>query len=117
MSQYAAKMKATLPKDRDENGLAAIRDQLLKAPMTQHVALVVLDTARIIDDIDDMMRTPVVRIVRIEPETDPDRAAELLARIRDLADARNPKPKPLLDPDEALGIRNTTGLRIAGGTR
>jgi hypothetical protein len=115
MNTHGTKMKATLPKDRDGNGLAAIRQQLINSPMTEHIAIVVLDCARIVDDIDDMIRTPVIRILRIEPETDADRAAELLARAVELAEARNPKPKPLLDAQEASGLRNASGLRLAGG--
>lgn len=113
---YSVKIKASLPKDRDLNGVAAIREKLLKSPMTEHVAIVVLDCARITEDVEDMIRTPTARIMRIEPETDPDRAAELLARARELADERNPKPKPLIDPDEAAG-RHTGVLRLAGQDR
>lgn len=113
---YGTKLRSTLPKDRDSNGMAAIREELVRSPMTQHVVLVVLDCHRIIDDIDDLVRTPVARIVRIEPETDPDRAAELLARMRELSEARNPQTKPLLDVDEAAGLRNGSGLRLAGGS-
>lgn len=113
---YGTKLKATLPRERDANGMAAIREQLLKSPMTQHVAIVVLDCHRIVEDVDDLIRVPIARILRIEPETDPDRAAELLTRARELAEERNPQPRPLLDPDEAAGLRNATGLRLAGGT-
>jgi hypothetical protein len=112
---YSTKLRATLPKDRDSNGMAAIREELLRNPMTQHVAIVVFDCHRIVDDIDDLVRTPIARILRIEPETDADRAVELLARARELAEARNPQTKPLLDVDEAAGLRNATGLRLAGG--
>lgn len=113
---YGTKLRATLPKDRDSNGMAAIREELLRDPMTQHVAIVLLDCHRIVDDIDDLMRTPIARILRIEPETDPDRAVELLARARELSEARNPQTKPLLEVDEAAGLRNGSGLRLAGGT-
>lgn len=111
---YGTKLKATLPKDRDTNGLSGIRAELLRSPMTQHVAIVVLDCSRIVEDVDDLIRTPVARIVRIEPETDPDKAAELLARARELSDARNTEQKPMIGAQEASGLRHATGLRIAG---
>jgi len=113
---YATKLKATLPKEIGANGLHVIRRDLLNAPATPQVLIVVVDCHRIIDDLDDMIRTPVARILRIEPETDADRAAALLARATDLADARIQKPPPLLDANEATGLRNATGLRLAGGT-
>lgn len=111
----STKMKATLPKDRDFNGMHAVRERLLKDPMAEHVAIVVLDCVRITDDIDDLVRTPTVRIKRIEPITDPDRAAALLAEAVEIAEARIAKPQPLLDSQEASGLRNATGLRLAGG--
>lgn len=116
MNMYGTKLKATLPKETASNGLSVIRNQLLKTPMTEHVVLVVLDCHRIVEDLDDFVRTPVARILRIEPETDPDRAVELLGRMRELAEDRKPpQDKPMLDVDEAAGLRNATGLRLARG--
>jgi hypothetical protein len=116
MSSYSTKIKTTLPKDRELNGLAAIREQLLRSPHDQHVAIVVLDCSRIIEEVDDCMSVPVARIIRIEPESDPDRAAQLLARARELSEERVPQQKPLLDSNEAAGIlQHGSGLRLAGG--
>jgi hypothetical protein len=116
VTSHGTKIKTTLPKDRELNGLAGIREQLLKSPFDQHVAIVVLDCSRIIDEVDDLIRIPVARIIRIEPETDPDRAAQLLARARELSEERVPQQKPMLDANEASGIlRQGTGLRLAGG--
>jgi hypothetical protein len=109
------KLKATLPQSREANAMPVIREQLLKEPFVQHVLILVVDCHRIIDDLDTLVRTPVARIVRIEPETDPDRAAELLGRARELSDGRTSSPEPLLDPGEATGLQNATGLRLAGG--
>lgn len=118
---YATKMKAALPKELRDNGLAQIRKQLLESPMTEHVALVVFDTARIIEDVDDLVRTPVIRVLRIEPETDPDKAAALLARMAELRDERDREQKPMISAEAAAGkggdmLRNGGGLFLAGGT-
>lgn len=116
MTSLGIKLKATLPKHRDENGLSALRLQLLQDPRAEHLAIVVFDVARIIDDVDDLFQTPVIRILRLEPETDADRAVQLLARAKELSEARNPQQKPMLDPHEASGLlRHGTGLRLAGG--
>lgn len=118
MSDFGTKMKAKLPKLLEDNGLGAMRRQLVDDPEAEHVAIVVLTTAQITEKIDGGMRyrIPTIEVLRIEPETDPDEAVRLLARARELSDERLPTPKPLLDPQEASGLRNGTGLRLAGGT-
>ncbi|MFG3418726.1 hypothetical protein [Micromonospora sp. NPDC048063] len=106
----ATKLKATLPKWED-NGLATIRDQLLENPDGQHVAIVVLDCSRITYDVVDgeLEPTPTVRIVRVEPETDPDEAVKLISWAKRLTDKRIPPPaKP--DPIPGLSV-------IGGGDR
>lgn len=117
MSDYGTKMKAKLPKLLEDNGLGALRRRLVDDPETEHVAIVVFTTAQITEKISggERYRIPTVEVLRFEPETDPDEAVRLLARARELSDERLPTPKPLLDPQEASGLRNASGLRLAGG--
>lgn len=63
------KIGTKLPKKDDKNGLGAISRELLREPMKPHLAIVVLDTAKITDDIENGDRYPTVRIVAIEPIT------------------------------------------------
>ncbi|MFG1898678.1 hypothetical protein ACGFIP_32190 [Micromonospora zamorensis] len=106
----AMKLKATLPK-WEQSGLAQIRDQLLENPEGQHVAIVVVDCARITHDVvdGDLEATPTIRLLRIEPETDPDAAAQLLAWAKRLTDKRIP---PIRKPDPLPGLS-----MIGGGDR
>lgn len=94
----STRLKGSLPKRVEDNGLGHLRRELLDDPSAQHVAIVVFDVARITEDIDgdgDAYRTPTIRILRLEPETDPDRAALLLGRAADLHRERDPQPQPL----------------------
>lgn len=108
------RMKATLPKASDNNGLSAVREQLLKEPMAEHVAIIVFDCTQIVDNVEELVRVPVIRIRRIEPVLDADRAAALLAEAREIADGRLNRPTPLLDPQEGAGNHGGR-LRMADG--
>ncbi|MEU0081388.1 hypothetical protein ABZY58_26100 [Micromonospora tulbaghiae] len=115
------KLKASLPK-WEQSGLALIRDQLLECPEGQHVAIVVLDCVSIKHDVvdgGDLEATPTVRLLRIEPETDPDEAARLLAHAKRLTDKRIPPPtKP--DPIPGLDLPGGSGVHltsVGGGQR
>ncbi|MFI6332934.1 hypothetical protein ACIBBG_32085 [Micromonospora chersina] len=116
----AIKLKATLPK-WELSGLALIRDELLENPEGQHVAIVVLDCVSIKHDVvdGDLEATPTVRLLRIEPETDPDEAARLLAHAKRLTDKRIPPPaKP--DPLPGMDLRDGAGVHltsVGGGQR
>ena len=101
------KIKGSLP-PWELNGLGQIRQQLLENPEGQHVAIVVLDCVSIKHDVveGDLIPTPTIRLLRIEPETDPDEAARLLAWAKRLTDKRIPppaRPEPL------------PGLSVIGG--
>ncbi|MGJ3223778.1 hypothetical protein ACQEUV_33140 [Micromonospora aurantiaca (nom. illeg.)] len=114
------KLKASLPR-WEQSGLALIRDQLLEFPEGQHVAIVVLDCVSIKHDVvdGDLEATPTVRLLRIEPETDPDEAARLLAHAKRLTDKRIPPPtKP--DPIPGLDLPGGSGVHltsVGGGQR
>lgn len=77
------------------------------------MAIVVLDCSRITTDIEEgeEVRSPTVRILRIEPETDPDRAAQLLAWAARLTNQRIPPPAPVLP---GLDLDDGVGLRVVG---
>lgn len=115
---YGTKMKARLPKLLEDNGLGALRRQLVDDPEAEHVGIVVFTTEQITEKVSDGMRfrIPTIELLRFEPETDPDEAVRLLARARELSDERLPTLKPLLDPQEASGLRNGAGLRLASGS-
>lgn len=63
------KLGSKLPKNDDRNGLAAIQRELLTDPSKTHLAVIVLDTAKITHDIENLDQYPTVRIVAIEPIT------------------------------------------------
>lgn len=108
----ATKIKQTLP-PYEVNGLSEIRQQLLEYPEGQHVAIVVLDCVSIKHDVveGDLIPTPTIRILRIEPETDPDEAARLLAHAKRLTDKRIPPPaRP--DPLPGMDLRDGAGVHL-----
>lgn len=63
------KLGTKLPKKDDRNGLGAILRELLREPEKTHMAVVVLDTAKITRDLEADDYYPTVRIVAIEPIT------------------------------------------------
>ncbi|WP_320069130.1 hypothetical protein [Micromonospora sp. RTGN7] len=116
------KIKGTLP-PYELNGIGEIRQQLLENPEGQHVAIVVLDCVSIKHDVveGDLVPTPTIRLLRIEPETDPDQAAALMAWAKGLTDRRIPPPaRP--DPIPGLDLTDVPSgrpgaLRSVGGDR
>jgi hypothetical protein len=63
------KLTTKLPKKDARNGLGVIYQDLLCDPLKTHLAVVVLDTAKITRDIEADDHYPTVRIVAIEPIT------------------------------------------------
>lgn len=63
------KLGTKLPKKDDRNGLGAIYREFLADPLKTHLAVVVLDTAKITRDLEADDYYPTVRIVAIEPIT------------------------------------------------
>jgi hypothetical protein len=63
------KLTTKLPKKDDRNGLGTIYRELLSDPYKTHLAVVVLDTAKITRDIEAEDHYPTVRIRAIEPIT------------------------------------------------
>lgn len=61
------KLTSALPGDFETNGLDAQAGRLLDDPKELLVAVVWLDTAKVIEDVDTGERVPVARIRRIEP--------------------------------------------------
>lgn len=115
------KLKSTLP-PWEVNGLGEVRQQLLENPEGQHIAIVVFDCVSIKHDVveGDLVATPTIRLLRIEPETDPDAAARLLAWARRLTDARIPPPAPPPPALPGLDLRDGSGVHLSsvgGGQR
>jgi hypothetical protein len=71
------KFGTKLPKKDDRNGLGRISTELLRSPEKRHMAIVVLDTAKITKDLEQDDVYPTVRIVAIEPIVNGD-----VARLR-----------------------------------
>lgn len=61
------KLSPKMPGDAEINGLDAHSAELLADPEAMLVAVVYLDVAKVIEDIDAGTRVPTVRIRRIEP--------------------------------------------------
>jgi len=86
------KLSTRLPKALEANGIGLIRAALLEDPEAQHVAVVVVDCCKITEDVDSGDRSPMVRVLRLEPVTDPDDAARLLEFMARQANERCPRP-------------------------
>jgi hypothetical protein len=71
-----ASLSGALP-DGPANGLAAIADDLVDNPTRVHVAIILLDTVKITQRVDDGTRVATVRVRRIEPIRDPGDAATM----------------------------------------
>lgn len=61
------RLNAGLPKGRDRNGLEDIAADAVENPTTKRLAIVVLDTRAIVDDIDTADQVARLRLLRVEP--------------------------------------------------
>lgn len=86
------KVKATLPKDDELNGLdeQAAAD-ILAEPRKPRVAIVVLQTEEEIKNLANGTVTPKLRIDRIELVSDPEEADQLVRRAQALSEQRTGK--------------------------
>lgn len=75
------KLSSALPGDFETNGLDAQAARLLDEPKELMIAVVWLDTAKVIENVDDDTRVPVARIRRIEPLGD---VGDVSQAVRDL---------------------------------
>lgn len=66
------KLGGKLPKNEDRNGLHDFYQQFVRDPMRQHVVIAVVDTAKIVNDIENYDTIPQLRIVAIEVITGDD---------------------------------------------
>lgn len=71
-----ANLSGALP-DGPGNGLAAIAADLITNPTKVHVIVALVDTTKIIENVDDGSRKATIRIRRIEVIADPDDAARM----------------------------------------
>jgi hypothetical protein len=78
-AEFAVRLSANLP-GGDANGLKHWARLLAQQPRERHYAVILFDTARVIDDVDNDTDTAVVRILRVEVAGDglTKRAAALL---------------------------------------
>lgn len=83
------KLKATLPKDEESNGLgAAAVATFLAEPRKPQVAIVVLQRDGYDHDDATMQDVPKVRILRAEIVTDGEEASDLVKRAQALSEVR-----------------------------
>lgn len=62
------KISATFKKsERDSNGLDAIGQNLIDDPLTRYLAVVLVETTKVVRDIAEDVETPHTRVVVIEP--------------------------------------------------
>lgn len=97
------KLAARLP-GGDSNGLAALAPELVRDPHQMHVAIIVLDCSRIVEDTDTGEQVPTVRIRRIEPIIGQDKnlAAQMLRRALEERTGQAVLPIDLEDDLQAL---------------
>jgi len=95
---YAVRLAAALPKG-DGNGLKPWAEKLVASPRERRYAIIQLDTARVIDDVDDDTDTAVIRILRIEIAGDNGLAKKAEALLLAAVKARGGDPD-LFDQDE-----------------
>lgn len=61
------KLGGKLPKAEDRNGLHQLYQQFVRDPSRSHVVVAVVDTAKVINDIENYDTIPQLRILAIEP--------------------------------------------------
>ena len=66
------KLASKLPTDTDNNGLNALRRQLVNDPTREHVIVAVIDCSKTETDTDTGHVEPTVRLIRVEAVMDSD---------------------------------------------
>lgn len=99
----------------DANGLAAIIADLVEKPEDLHVAIVVLDTAKLTRNVDSGDVVPTIRIRQIEPiKAGPD-AAEMRRLLRRAFESRTGKVELPLELErelDGLAVDTSTGEQL-----
>jgi hypothetical protein len=99
------KLTGALPKGQ-ANGLPAIARQLVDKPDDKHIVIAIIDTKKIVTDIDSGDAEPVCRVLRIEPieGDDKEQAAQILRRSLEQRTGQTVLPLDLEDEiTDALG--------------
>lgn len=96
-----ANLSGKLPKG-EGNGLVGISRDLIDRPEEVHVAIVLLDCAKITTDVDNGDVTPTARIRRIEAVRDPEDKARLRVLLRREFERRTGKTVLPYDLEEDL---------------
>lgn len=88
-----AKIKGSLPKDREANGMGeeAVK-AILAEPRKPVVCILVLQAEAIDQALDSGTFTPTMRITRIERVTDAEEAGDLVRRAQALSEDRTGEP-------------------------
>lgn len=96
------KLKGSLPKDEESNGLGErAADEFVDKPRLPRVAIVVLQSESITRSLATSEQVPTVRINRIELVVDPEEAAALVKRAAELsADRTGNEPLEPFQPAE-----------------
>lgn len=85
----SVKLKASLPKDEESNGLDdGVRDELLADPRKPRVGVVVFAVEETTKSLATGQETPKLRIERIELITDAEEADLLVRRVQALSEVR-----------------------------
>lgn len=98
----ATRLSGRLPDDDDNNGLRVIRRALLEDPQQQHVVIAMVDCSKITEDTDSGVRSPTIRIQRIEPVTDANRQLVLQGWMREEYELRTGRAE-LPEPPDGWG--------------
>lgn len=116
------KLSSRLPSEYEDDGLQAINRDLIDDPDTAQVVIMLVDCKSITTDMEKHgLEVATARIVKIEPITDPDKAArarDLLLDAQEQRTGRRPLP---LGADAGTGEITGDGFGIrmvrAGGDK
>ena len=89
------KLSSRLPGDFETNGLDALAQDLIDNPATVRLAVVWIDTAKVVIDTDSGDHVPTVRVRRIEPVGDVGAAIPALRKLVGNAFEERTGRKPL----------------------
>ncbi|WP_293784156.1 hypothetical protein [uncultured Aeromicrobium sp.] len=98
------KLSSALPANDEFNGLDHEHDELLADPKQLRVAVVVYDVPKVVENTDEGVRVPYVRLRRFEPmgpiqDSDP-RVRDLVEKAITERTGRTPLPLEDVDSDE-----------------
>lgn len=101
------KLASALPANEEFNGLDYERDALLEDPKHLRVAVVVYDVQKVVENTDEGLRVPYVRLRRFEPmgpiqDSDPT-VRDLVEKAVTQRTGRTPLPLETTEDDDEQG--------------